>query len=136
MGTISSFDFGPSSSDDYFSGNVIKPPTKLLYVGLSSILIGVVAGLIGLLIFRGNSSLQFAAGGAGYIFTALLPIVLLQIIRSRHLSAMGNKDESYDTYAGEKLQAQYLKVVLIGLVTAALPLWVALSPIAAMAARS
>ncbi len=133
--TISTLDFGPSSNDDYFSGPVKKPPTNLLYIASGSIALGIILGGFGLSL-SGKTTMQFIVGGLGYVFTALIPIVLLQIIRSKHISAMSNKDEAYDTYAGELLQARYLKVVLFGLITAALPLWVAISPIAAMAART
>jgi hypothetical protein len=63
--------------------------------------------------------------------TALIPIVLLQVIRHSHTSSLHkNQDEPYDIYAGTIHQNRFLKVVLAGLISAALSIWVFFLPIA------
>ena len=41
-----------------------------------------------------------------------------------------NHDQPYDVYAGTKNQTRFLKVVLVGLISAALSIWVFFLPIA------
>jgi hypothetical protein len=65
------------------------------------------------------------------VLTALLPIILLQIILVKHTSAIAhNQDEPYDSYAGEQMQNKFRKVVLVGLISAGLSIWVFFLPIA------
>jgi hypothetical protein len=115
-----------------FDGPLQKPPYLLFYVGLSSVVIGILIGLYGILSSSSASnSGEIIIGIVGYILTALLPIVLLQIIRAKHANALAaNQDEPYDIYAGGQMSSRYLKVVLLGLIGAALPIWVFFLPIA------
>ena len=63
--------------------------------------------------------------------TAVIPIILLQIIRHRHHAYLEkNQDEPYDIYAGNILVERYLKIVLFGLIAAAPCIWVFFQPIA------
>jgi hypothetical protein len=49
----------------------------------------------------------------------------------RHTSALAlNQEEPYDSYAGEQMQGKFRKVVLAGLVSAGLSIWVFFLPIA------
>jgi hypothetical protein len=113
-------------------GQLQKPPLLLFYVGLGSVALGILIGAYG--IFTSSSasnSEELIIGIIGYVLTALIPIVLLQIIRAKHSTALANNhDEPYDIYAGEKMSTRYLKVVLLGLIGAALPIWVFFLPIA------
>jgi hypothetical protein len=113
-------------------GQLQKPPYLLFYIGLSSVVIGILIGLYG--IFTSSSasnSEELIIGIVGYVLTALLPIVLLQVIRAKHAHALAaNQDEPYDIYAGGQMSSRYLKVVLLGLIGAALPIWVFFLPIA------
>lgn len=113
-------------------GQLQKPPYLLFYIGLSSVVIGILIGLYGILTSSSASNAEETIIGiVGYVLTALVPIVLLQIIRARHASALAsNQDEPYDIYAGGQMSSRYLKVVLLGLIGAALPIWVFFLPIA------
>ena len=78
-----------------------------------------------------TASEQSLMGAAGYFLTVVAPIVLLQLIRMRHDSALKvNVDEPYDIYAGQQLQSRFLKVVGLGLVCASLSITVFFWPIA------
>ncbi len=114
-------------------GNELRKPTYLIfYAGLASVLIGILIGTYGIITASSASNAEERIiGGVGYLLTAFIPIVLLQIIRSKHANALAaNQDEPYDIYAGGQMQSRYLKVVLLGLIGAALPIWVFFLPIA------
>ena len=123
------------SSDDYFIGSdtPLKHPPKILFVvGLLSVLMGTLIGVYGILNRNSaTASEQSLMGAAGYFLTVVAPIVLLQLIRMRHDSALKvNVDEPYDIYAGQQLQSRFLKVVGLGLVCASLSITVFFWPIA------
>lgn len=121
--------------DDGFSGSDVplkRPPTILFVLGLLSVLVGILVGAYGIA-FANNStnSNQYIIGSVGYLLTAFTPIVFLQLIRSRHSAAMAiNQDEPYDSYAGQLLEKRFLKVVLVGLISASLSIYVFFLPIA------
>lgn len=121
--------------DDGFvglEGPLIRPPTYLFYLGLGSIIAGLGLGILGLMTSNGaTNSKQYIVGGAGYVLTIVIPIILLQVIWSKHNSARnGDENGTYDLYGGLQLLSRYRKVVLVGLISAILPIWVFLSPIA------
>ena len=125
----------PYSSDDDFIGSdtPLKHPPKILFVvGLLSVLMGTLIGVYGILNRNSaTASEQSLMGAAGYFLTVVAPIVLLQLIRMRHDSALRvNVDEPYDIYAGQQLQSRFLKVVGLGLVCASLSITVFFWPIA------
>ena len=111
---------------------VKKPPAILLYLGIVSVIVGLGIGVFGIVSISGSSSSQqYIFGAIGYILTALVPIIFLQIIRQSHNSALAvNEEEPYDIYAGQQLQSKFLKVVLIGLISAACSIVVFFWPIA------
>ena len=116
-------------SDDDFIGSdtpLKHPPTILLIIGLLSVLLGTLIGSYGILNRNLNTaSQQSLIGIVGYLLTVVAPIVLLQLIRMRHDSAIKlNADEPYDIYAGQKLQSRFLKVVALGLACASLSITV------------
>ncbi len=121
-------------TDDFnsFSGSLKTPPKILFILGLVSVCSGILVGLLGFISASGSTnSQQFFIGVVGYLLTALIPIVLLQIIRAKHSKLLQeNSDYPYDVYAGIQLQSKILKVVLIGLISAALPIYVFFLPIA------
>ena len=124
-------------TDDDFGDenpNPKKPPTYLLFVGLLSILVGLTVGIYGFQISKTGAvnSQQYALGGVGYLFTIVIPLILLQVIHSKHDSARRqNEGGNYDFLAGNKLTKNFRsKVIPIGIISAALPIWVFLSPIA------
>jgi hypothetical protein len=127
--------------DDGFSGSDVplKSPPKIFFVlGLLSVIAGVLIGAYGIA-FADNStnSKQYIIGSVGYLLTAFTPIVFLQLIRSRHSAALAvNQDEPYDSYAGHRLEKRYLKVVLVGLISAGLSIYVFFLPIAEKFASS
>jgi cytochrome c biogenesis protein CcdA len=127
------------SSDLSYDGDYVgtdtpwkKPPTIFLYLGIVSVITGLGIGIFGIVSISGSSSSQqYIFGAIGYILTALVPIVFLQIIRQSHNSALAmNEEEPYDIYAGQQLQSKFLKVVLIGLISAACSIVVFFWPIA------
>ena len=125
----------PYSSDDDFIGSdtpLKHPPKSLFGVGLLSVLMGTLIGVYGILNRNSaTASEQSLMGAAGYFLTVVAPIVLLQLIRMRHDSALKvNVDEPYDIYAGQQLQSRFLKVVGLGLVCASLSITVFFWPIA------
>lgn len=117
---------------DVFDQAPQKPPTQLFYVTALSISIGFALGLFGILRHVGlSSSQEYFIGGVGYLLTALLPIVMLQITRAKHDAAKANYIEKpYDFYGGDILQRKMLKSVAAGLLCAALPIWIFFSPLA------
>ncbi len=122
-------------SDDDFIGSdtsLKHPPKILLIIGLLSVFIGTLIGVYGILNRNLNTaSQQSLIGIVGYLLTVVAPIVLLQLIRMRHDSAIKlNADEPYDIYAGQKLQSRFLKVVALGLACASLSITVFFWPIA------
>ena len=123
-----------SFDDDYVGTDTPwkKPPTIFLYLGIVSVIAGLGIGIFGIVNISGSSSSQqYIFGAIGYILTALVPIVFLQIIRQSHNSALAmNEEEPYDIYAGQQLQSKFLKVVLIGLISAACSIVVFFWPIA------
>ena len=124
------------SSDDAFYGSDAPPtkqPPKILFVvGLLSVVFGTLVGAYGVFASKtASNSQQFLTGSAGYFLTALFPIVILQIILARHTSALAlNQEEPYDSYAGQKMQSKFRKVVFAGLISAALSIYVFFLPIA------
>ena len=123
------------SSDDGFYGSDAPPkqPPKILFVvGLLSVLLGTLIGAYGIVSAEtASNSQQHLVGSAGYLLTALFPIIVLQLILMRHTSALAlNQEEPYDGYAGEQMQSKFRKVVLAGLISAALSIWVFFLPIA------
>jgi uncharacterized membrane protein YfcA len=124
-------DFSDSSGDAVgFDVPLKKPSTILFFLGVFSVIAGTCVGVLGMLTAKTDSS-QSLFGILGYFFTALFPIVLLQIMRNRHTkSVQKNEEEAYDIYAGMLSEARFKKVVFLGLVSAALSIWVFLQPIA------
>ena len=123
------------SSDDSFYGSDAPPkqPPKILFaVGLLSVLLGTLIGAYGIFSAEtASNSQQFLVGSSGYLLTALFPIIVLQLILIKHTSALAlNQEEPYDSYAGEQMQSKFRKVVLAGLISAALSIWVFFLPIA------
>ena len=123
------------SSDDYFIGSdtPLKHPPKILFiVGLLSVLMGTLTGVYGIVSAEtASNSQQHLVGSVGYLLTALFPIIVLQLILMRHTSALAlNQEEPYDSYAGEQMQSKFRKVVLAGLISAGLSIWVFFLPIA------
>jgi hypothetical protein len=109
-----------------------KPSPLFLYLGLSSVILGLILGVFGVFTrATASGSQQFLIGGVGYLLTAFIPIVFLQLIRHSHTSALAvNQDEPYDIYAGITLQKNFLKVVGFGLIAASLSIFVFFWPIA------
>jgi len=128
-----SMDFTDSSDVSYAYDVELKKPSKFLFVlGLCSVISGTALGLFGIL-KSGNSSnsQEYLIGFAGYLSTALLPIVVLQILhRSHQMSSRNNHEEPYDSYAGELNLNRFKKIILVGLITASLSIWVFFLPIA------
>ena len=120
--------------DDSFGSDapLKRPPTILFVLGLLSVVVGILVGAYGIA-FADNStnSKQYIIGSVGYLLTAFTPIVFLQLIRSHHSAALAvNQDEPYDSYAGHLLEKRFLKVVLVGLISAGLSIYVFFLPIA------
>lgn len=117
---------------DGFDGTLRKPPMYLFYLGLTSVTIGILIGGYGIFIAgHASNSQELIIGIAGYLMTALFPILILQLIRSKHAHALAaNQEQPYDIYAGGQMESKYRKVVLVGLIGAALPIWVFFLPIA------
>lgn len=125
-----SFDF---SGDTGWSDETLKRPPKILtYLGLLSVVIGALIGVYGVMNLSGSTtSSQVILGGVGYLFTAFIPIVLLQVVRSKHAVAFRkNKETAYDIYAGIQQVSMSLKIVAVGLLVAALPIYVLFYPLA------
>lgn len=125
----------PFALDDDFHGNgesLKRPPKILLILSLLSVTLGLLVGVYGVITAAtASNSEEYSLGLAGYFLTALLPIVLLQISRSRHSSALAvNQEEPYDSYAGQQMESKFLKVVFVGLISAGLSIYVFFLPIA------
>jgi hypothetical protein len=122
------------SGDDVVSFDTpLKKPSKVLfYLGVLSVLAGTCIGIFGIISAEtATNSREYLLGLTGYLLTALMPIVFLQVIRHSHTKALhNNHDEPYDIYAGTLNQNRFLKVVLAGLISAALSIWVFFLPIA------
>jgi uncharacterized membrane protein HdeD (DUF308 family) len=119
--------------DSFGSDTPLKhPPKILLIVGLLLVLLGTLVGAYGIFSSEtASNSQQFLTGSAGYVLTALFPIIILQIILTRHTSALAlNQEQPYDSYAGEQMQSKFRKVVFAGLISAGLSIWVFFLPIA------
>jgi hypothetical protein len=110
-----------------------KPPKILTILGLLSVFLGIVIGIYGLnvTLTRATNSTQYLIGGLGYLLTALIPIILLQVVRSTHKSALrNNKEVPYDIYAGDQQLSRFLKIVALGLISALLPIIILFYPLA------
>ena len=121
--------------DEGFSGfdeSPLKPPTFFLYIVWASVALGALIGIYGIVRPSGLSNAQqYLIGAIGYVLTAIMPIVFLQISRSKHEASKANyKERSYDFYGGEKLQKAMLRSVAVGLASAFAPIWIFFSPLA------
>lgn len=126
------------TTDVDFSVDVeLKKPSKALFIlGVLSVLLGIFVGFIGISSTDSASNFQeYLFGFSGYILSAIIPIILLQVITLSDKKAISNiQDEPYDIFAGQTNKNRFLKVVLVGLISAALSIWVFLQPIAELAA--
>ena len=123
------------SSDDDFYGSDAPPkqPPKILFVvGLLSVLLGTLVGAYGIFSAGTSSnSRQFFLGFFGYVLTALIPIIVLQIIVMSHKKDLANNQTiAYNDYSGLKMQNKFKKVVLSGLISAVLSIFIFFLPIA------
>jgi len=109
-----------------------KPSPLLPALGVVSVAIGLMIGVYGFLTQNGStSSEQYLFGSLGYLLTAVLPIILLQIVWSKHRASVNNNANSpYDLHAGEKQQSFCRRLTLAGLIIAALPIYIFCLPIA------
>lgn len=109
-----------------------QPPRILFILGLLSVFLGTMLGIYGVLeINEATASKQFLLGSTGYFLTIVIPILLLQLIRMKHKSALKvNEETPYNIGAGEELTFRGAIVVGIGLVSAALAITVFFWPIA------
>jgi hypothetical protein len=123
-----------SSDDGYYGSNTPpkQPPKILFFVGLLSVIFGTLVGAYGVFSAEtASNSKQYLLGFSGYLLTALLPIVVLQVIVTSHKKDFANNQAiSYDDYSGLQMQKKFKKVVLTGLISAALSIWVFFLPIA------
>lgn len=125
--------FSDSGEDSVGFDVSLKKPSKILfYFGVLSVLAGTFIGILGIVSAKtATNAREYLLGLTGYVLTALIPIVLLQVIRHSHSKALhNNHDAPYDIYAGTLNQNRFLKVVLAGLISAALSIWVFFLPIA------
>jgi hypothetical protein len=129
-----SMDFTDSSDVSYAYDVELKKPSKFLFVfGLCSVISGTALGLFGIFsISSSSNSQEYLIGLFGYLLTALFPIIVFLISNHNHQlkSSKYVEEAPYDTYAGENNLSRTKKVVLIGLVSAAISIWVFLQPIA------
>ena len=127
-------DFADSNDVSYAYDVELKKPSKVLFLlGLCSVICGTALGLFGFFSRSSSSNSQEKLIGLfGYLLTALFPIVVFLISNHNHQlkSAKYVEEAPYDTYAGENNLSRTKKVVLIGLVSAAISIWVFLQPIA------
>ena len=123
-----------SLDTDFYGSDVpLKHPPRILFiVGLFSVLLGTLVGLYGIVSAdTATNSQQYLVGVSGYVLTALIPIIVLQTILLKHTRSLSlNQEEPYDGYAGQQMQNRFRKVVLIGLLSAGLSIWVFFLPIA------
>lgn len=110
------------------SSTVIQPPNFVLPASLGSIATGVAIGIYG--IFNATSTQQTIFGILGYLVCIVIPISLLQYSVNSHMKRLANNPEEYNAYGGIELQAKMRKIVLIGLIAAAIPLYLFTTPIA------
>jgi uncharacterized sodium:solute symporter family permease YidK len=99
---------------------------------LLSVLIGTLIGGYGIFSAGTSSnSRQYLLGFFGYVLTALIPIIVLQILVMTHKKDLAkNKTIQYDDYSGLKMQNRFKKVVLSGLISAVLSIYIFFLPIA------
>lgn len=109
-----------------------QPPKILFVVGLLSVLLGTLIGAYGIFSAGTSSnSRQYLLGFFGYVLTALIPIIVLQILVMTHKKDLANnKTIQYDDYSGLKMQNRFKKVVLSGLISAVLSIYIFFLPIA------
>ena len=109
-----------------------QPPKILFVVGLLSVLLGTLIGGYGIFSAGTSSnSRQYLLGFFGYVLTALIPIIVLQILVMTHKKDLANnKTIQYDDYSGLKMQDRFKKVVLSGLISAVLSIYIFFLPIA------
>jgi hypothetical protein len=109
-----------------------KPSPLLPILGIFSVVIGLLFGVYGFLTQDGSTSTeQYLFGSVGYLLTAVFPIILMQMVWSKHRAAVNNNANSpYDLHAGEKQQSFCRRLTLVGLIIAALPIYVFCLPIA------
>lgn len=123
------------SSDGGFYGSDSppkQPPKILFFAGLLSVILGTFVGAYGIFSSgTASNSKQYLTGFSGYVLTALIPIIVLQIIVMTHKKDFANNQNiAYDDYSGLKMQNKFKKVVLTGLITTGLSIWVFFLPIA------
>ena len=119
--------------DIFAEGGSVKKPLKIFfYLSLFSVFLGTSIGIYGLMTSNtASNSKEIFIGVTGYLLTALIPIVFLQINRIRHISALvNNKTVPYDSYAGQQLESKFLKAVFAGLLFAGISIWVLFLPMA------
>ena len=130
-----SFDEGFSSSSfhndsgSWGSSTVLQPPKFALPAALASILVGVAIGVFGILQSTANSQ-KTIFGIIGYLLCIIIPIALLQLTVSDHSKKLREHPEEYNSYGGLELQGKMRKIVLLGLIAAAIPLFLFTTPIA------
>jgi len=130
------FALSPESTDfeeDFlgFDVELRRPPTALLYIGIVFVILGMLIGIYSIFTSGATNFAQFLLGGIGYLCTAVFPIIILQVLHSKHRRALKeNQDLPYDIYGGNQLESRFRKVVLFGLLVTVLPLWVFFQPIA------
>ncbi len=109
-----------------------QPPKIMFVVGLLSVLLGTLIGGYGIFSAGTSSnSRQYLLGFFGYVLTALIPIIVLQILVMTHKKDLANnKAIQYDDYSGLKMQNRFKKVVLSGLISAVLSIYIFFLPIA------
>jgi uncharacterized sodium:solute symporter family permease YidK len=109
-----------------------QPPKILFVVGLLSVLLGTLIGGYGIFSAGTSSnSRQYLLGFFGYVLTALIPIIVLQILVMTHKKDLANNETiQYDDYSGLKMQDRFKKVVLSGLISAVLSIYIFFLPIA------
>ena len=109
-----------------------QPPMILSAVGLLSVLLGTFIGAYGIFSSGTSSnSRQYLLGFVGYVLTALIPIIVLQILVMTHKKDLANnRIIQYDDFKGLKNQNDFKKVVRIGLISAVLSIFVLFLPIA------
>lgn len=126
-----SLDFGADFGG--FDGPPKQPPRILTYLGITSVVLGILVGAYGVRVSLAGStnSTQYLIGAIGYLLTSVIPIILLQVARTKHAAALrNNKEVSYDIYAGSKQQSLFLKIVALGLLSAALSIFTLFLPVA------
>lgn len=127
--------FDSDSSSLVFDPVSKKPPTSLFICAIASISAGALLGIFSL--YGVNSAIvatdvmEYLFGILGYLFCAVFPIILFQVFTRKHSNMSKNiRNEPYDQYAGINIQNRFKKVLAVGLVSAALSVWVFLQPIA------